>query len=70
MAKTHESLSDNPLLRGRPRNFRITVRDFEIANGAGFLVALTGKLMRMPALPRVPAAERIQMDDAGQISGW
>jgi formate--tetrahydrofolate ligase len=45
------------------------VRDFEIANGAGFLVALTGKMMRMPALPKVPAAERIEVDDEGTIKG-
>jgi formate--tetrahydrofolate ligase len=70
MAKTPDSLSDNPLLRGRPSGFRILVRDFEIANGAGFLVALTGKLMRMPALPRVPSAEKIQMDSTGTITGW
>ena len=70
MAKTPDSLSDNPGLRGRPKGFRVSVRDFEIANGAGFLVALTGALVRMPALPRVPAAERIQMDDQGNISGW
>jgi formate--tetrahydrofolate ligase len=70
MAKTHESLSDNPKQGGRPRGFRISVRDFEIASGAGFLVALTGKLLRMPALPRVPSAERIQMDEFGIITGW
>ena len=70
MAKTPDSLSDNPGLRGRPKGFRVSVRDFEIANGAGFLVAMTGALVRMPALPRVPAAERIQMDDQGKISGW
>lgn len=70
MAKTQESLSDNSKIWGRPRDFRITVRDFEIANGAGFLIALTGKLLRMPALPKVPSAERIQMDEAGNITGW
>ena len=70
MAKTQDSLSDNPKLRGRPKNFRISIRDFEIANGAGFLVALAGELLRMPALPRIPAAERIQMDDLGNITGW
>ncbi|NDF01490.1 MAG: formate--tetrahydrofolate ligase, partial [Verrucomicrobia bacterium] len=52
-----------------PRGFTITVRDFEIANGAGFLVALTGAMMRMPALPKVPAAERIQVSEEGEISG-
>lgn len=69
MAKTQDSLSDDPKRQGRPRGFTITVRDFEIANGAGFLVALTGTMMRMPALPRVPAAERIQVSDDGMLSG-
>jgi formate--tetrahydrofolate ligase len=69
MAKTQDSLSDDAKRRGRPRGFTITVRDFEIANGAGFLVALTGTMMRMPALPRVPAAERIQVTDDGIMSG-
>ena len=69
MAKTQDSLSDDAKKRGRPRGFTITVRDFEIANGAGFLVALTGTMMRMPALPKVPAAERIQVTDDGIMSG-
>ncbi len=69
MAKTQDSLSDDAKKRGRPRGFTITVRDFEIANGAGFLVALTGTMMRMPALPKVPAAERIQVSEDGEISG-
>ena len=69
MAKTQNSLSDDAKKRGRPRGFTITVRDFEIANGAGFLVALTGTMMRMPALPKVPAAERIQVSEDGEISG-
>jgi formate--tetrahydrofolate ligase len=69
MAKTQDSLSDNPKLRGRPRGFSIAVRDIEIAAGAGFLVALTGEIMRMPGLPHRPAAERIEVDAAGQISG-
>lgn len=69
MAKTQNSLSDDPAKLGRPRDFVITVRDFEIANGAGFLVALTGKMLRMPALPKVPAAERIEVDEAGNITG-
>jgi formate--tetrahydrofolate ligase len=69
MAKTQDSLSDDAKKRGRPRGFTITVRDFEIANGAGFLVALTGTMMRMPALPKVPAAERIQVTDEGIMSG-
>ncbi|MEM1296579.1 MAG: formate--tetrahydrofolate ligase [Verrucomicrobiota bacterium] len=69
MAKTQNSISDNPALLGRPKNFKITVRDFEIANGAGFLVALTGDILRMPALPKVPAAEGIDIDADGNITG-
>ena len=70
MAKTQESLSDNAAQLGRPQHFKVTVRDFEVASGAGFLVALTGKLLRMPALPKMPLAERLQMDSEGVISGW
>ncbi len=69
VAKTQNSLSDDPKKLGRPRGFRITVRDFELANGAGFLVALTGQMLRMPALPKVPAAERIDVNEAGEITG-
>jgi formate--tetrahydrofolate ligase len=69
MAKTQDSLSDNPKLRGRPRGFSITVRDIEIAAGAGFLVALTGEIVRMPGLPRQPAAGRIDVDPEGTITG-
>jgi formate--tetrahydrofolate ligase len=69
MAKTQDSLSDNPKLRGRPRRFTITVRDVEIAAGAGFLVALTGELVRMPGLPERPAAEHIDVDADGRITG-
>ncbi len=69
MAKTQDSLSDNPKLRGRPRGFVLTVRDVEIAAGAGFLVALTGDIVRMPGLPERPAAERITLDDHGRIHG-
>jgi len=69
MAKTQNSLTDDPEKLGRPRGFRITVRDFELAAGAGFIVALTGQMMRMPALPKVPAAERIDVDAAGDIVG-
>ena len=69
MAKTQDSLSDDKTKRGRPSNFEITVRDFEVANGAGFLVALTGTVMRMPALPKVPAAERVEVDEHGHIAG-
>ncbi len=69
MAKTQDSLSDNPKLRGRPRGFTLTVRDVEIAAGAGFLVALTGDIVRMPGLPQRPAAERIDVDAEGRIVG-
>lgn len=69
MAKTQNSLSDDATLIGRPTGFTITVRDFEIANGAGFLVALCGDIMRMPALPKVPAACAIRVDADGAISG-
>lgn len=69
MAKTQDSLSDNPKLRGRPRGFNITVRDIEIAAGAGFLVALTGEIVRMPGLPQRPSAERISVDEHGNIIG-
>ncbi|AGA29959.1 formate--tetrahydrofolate ligase [Singulisphaera acidiphila] len=69
MAKTQDSLSDNPKLRGRPKGFTLTVRDVEIAAGAGFLVALTGDIVRMPGLPERPAAERIDVDSASQITG-
>ena len=69
MAKTQNSISDDPSKLGRPRNFTISVRDFEIAAGAGFLVALTGDIMRMPALPKVPCAESIDLDADGNITG-
>ena len=69
MAKTQDSLSDNPKLRGRPKGWTLTVRDVEIAAGAGFLVALTGDIVRMPGLPERPAAERIDVDAHGQIVG-
>src|SRR5207237_6160322 len=69
MAKTQDSLSDNPKLRGRPTGFTLTVRDVEIAAGAGFLVALTGEIVRMPGLPERPAAERIDIDAGRQIVG-
>ncbi|GIW88358.1 MAG: formate--tetrahydrofolate ligase [Isosphaeraceae bacterium] len=69
MAKTQDSLSDNPKLRGRPRGFTITVRDVEIAAGAGFVIALTGEIVRMPGLPERPAAERIDVDATGRIVG-
>lgn len=69
MAKTQMSISDDPKLIGRPRNFRITVRDIKVSAGAGFIVAFTGKILTMPGLPRVPNAEAIDIDDDGKISG-
>ena len=69
MAKTQKSLSDNPDLIGRPKNFTITVREIEIAAGAGFVVPITGDMMRMPGLPEVPSAEKIDIDENGNISG-
>ncbi len=69
MAKTQKSLSDDPEKIGRPRGFRVTVREMEIAAGAGFLVPITGQMMRMPGLPATPAAESIDIDEHGQISG-
>lgn len=69
MAKTQNSLSDDASRLGRPKGFTITVRDFEIANGAGFLVALCGDILRMPALPKEPAACAIRVAADGRISG-
>lgn len=69
MAKTQKSLSDDPKLIGRPTNFEITVREIEIAAGAGFLIPITGDMMRMPGLPAHPASENISIDNEGQISG-
>jgi formate--tetrahydrofolate ligase len=69
MAKTQKSLSDNPDLLGRPKDFVITVREIEIASGAGFLVPITGEIMRMPGLPEEPSSERIDIDNDGNISG-
>ena len=69
VAKTQYSLSDNPALLGRPEGFVITVSDVRISNGAGFVVIYTGDIMTMPGLPKVPAANRIDVDDNGKISG-
>ncbi len=69
MAKTQYSLSDDPTLLGRPRGFKITVRDIKVSNGAGFLVALTGEIMTMPGLPKVPAANNIDILPDGEIVG-
>ena len=69
IAKTQYSFSDNPLLLGAPENFTVAVRSVKISAGAGFLVVLTGDIMTMPGLPKVPAAEQIDVDEAGKISG-
>ncbi|MEP2936165.1 MAG: formate--tetrahydrofolate ligase [Gilvibacter sp.] len=69
MAKTQKSLSDNPKLIGRPTGFTITIREIEIAAGAGFLIPITGDMMRMPGLPGHPASENIDIDNDGNISG-
>jgi formate--tetrahydrofolate ligase len=69
MAKTQYSLSDDPAVLGRPIGFTVTVRELRLAAGAGFIVALTGDIMTMPGLPRVPAAENIDIDEHGRISG-
>ncbi|MDX1471172.1 MAG: formate--tetrahydrofolate ligase [Flavobacteriaceae bacterium] len=69
IAKTQKSLSDNPKLLGRPKDFIITVREIEIASGAGFLVPITGDIMRMPGLPAHPSAEMIDMTEEGEITG-
>jgi len=69
MAKTQKSLSDDPNVIGRPTDFTIHVREIEIAAGAGFLVPITGDMMRMPGLPTIPASENIDIDEDGNISG-
>lgn len=69
VAKTQYSLSDNPALLGRPKDFTLNVRDVRLSAGAGFLVVYTGDIMTMPGLPKSPAAERIDVDAAGNISG-
>lgn len=69
IAKTQKSFSDDPTLLGRPSGFTLHVREIEIAAGAGFLVPITGAMMRMPGLPAVPAAEHIDIDEDGHISG-
>ena len=69
IAKTQYSLSDDPQLLGKPQNFCITVRDIRLSNGAGFVVVYTGDIMTMPGLPKVPAAEKIDVDSNGKITG-
>ena len=69
MAKTQYSFTDDPTKLGAPTGFTVTVRNLKISAGAGFIVALTGDIMTMPGLPKVPAAERIDVDERGVISG-
>ena len=69
MAKTQYSFSDDPKLLGAPHDFTLNVRDLKVSAGAGFIVALTGDIMTMPGLPKVPAAEKIDVDENGKISG-
>lgn len=69
MAKTQYSLSDDPKKLGWPKDYKIAVRNVKVSAGAGFVVALTGEIMTMPGLPRVPAAEKIDVDSSGKISG-
>ena len=69
MAKTQYSLSDDPAKLGRPSGFEISVRDAYVSAGAGFVVALTGSIMTMPGLPKRPAAEGIDVDEKGRITG-
>jgi formate--tetrahydrofolate ligase len=69
MAKTQKSFSDNDKLLGRPRGFSVNVREFEFAVGAGFIIPILGKMMRMPGLPATPSSEAMSIDDNGKISG-
>ena len=69
MAKTQYSLSDDPGKLGRPSGFEINVRDAYVSAGAGFVVVLTGSIMTMPGLPKQPAAEGIDVDEKGRITG-
>ena len=69
IAKTQNSLSDDPLKKNRPKDFTVKIRDFEIAAGAGFIIPIAGNISRMPGLPKVPSAENINIDNEGNISG-
>ena len=69
MAKTQYSFSDDQKLLGAPEGFTVTVRNLKVSAGAGFIVALTGDIMTMPGLPKVPAAEKIDVDETGRITG-
>jgi formate--tetrahydrofolate ligase len=69
MAKTQKSLSDNPDLLGRPKDFLVTVREIKLAAGAGFVIPITGEIMRMPGLSKVPSALSIDVSEDGDITG-
>ncbi len=69
MAKTQYSLSDDPTLLGRPSGFTVNISEVKVSAGAGFLVAMTGDIMRMPGLPKVPAANKIDILEDGEIVG-
>ncbi len=69
IAKTQKSLSDDPVKKGRPRGFTVKIREVELSSGAGFIVPIAGTIMRMPGLPNVPSAEKIDIDDNGRITG-
>ena len=69
VAKTQYSFSDDPTKLGAPEGFTVTVKNVKVSAGAGFIVVLTGDIMTMPGLPKVPAAERIDVDDNGVITG-
>lgn len=69
MAKTQYSFSDDATLLGAPTGFAVTVRNLKVSAGAGFIVALTGDIMTMPGLPKVPSAEKIDVDENGRITG-
>ena len=69
MAKTQYSFSVNASLLGAPEGFTVTVRNLKVSAGAGFIVALTGEILTMPGLPKVPSAEKIDVDENGRIEG-
>jgi formate--tetrahydrofolate ligase len=69
MAKTQMSFTTDPTVRGAPTDHSVEISELRVANGAGFIVAIAGNMMTMPGLPKVPAAERIDVDEHGNISG-
>ena len=69
IAKTQYSFSDDPTKLGAPEGFKVTIKNVKISAGAGFIVVLTGDILTMPGLPKVPAAERIDVDENGKITG-